>query len=45
MQQMDAMYQYIKEYGKLSDYTLFIDLDEYLFSPQDRNLKQYLRDK
>lgn len=37
-----ALRDYIESYGSNSDWTAFIDLDEFIFSPKGKNLKDYL---
>ncbi len=40
--QEDAIKDYIRKYGKLTDYTAFIDTDEFIFSEKNVNLKEYI---
>ena len=40
--QEEAIKDYIKKYGKLTDYTAFIDTDEFIFSEKNVNLKEYV---
>ncbi|MCX7922555.1 MAG: glycosyltransferase family 92 protein [Clostridia bacterium] len=40
--QIDAIRDYAEKYGSNSDWTAFIDMDEFIFSPKGKNLKDYL---
>ena len=40
--QMEATYDYLDKYGKEHEYTAFIDTDEFLFSKNNINLKDYI---
>lgn len=40
--QMDAIRDYVQKYGSNSDWTAFIDIDEFIFSPKGKKLKDYL---
>ena len=39
---MPAQQDYIDHFSNLAKYTLFIDVDEILFSPNNRNITMYL---
>jgi len=41
--QVESIKHFVINYGKLSEWTAFFDLDEFIFSPTDRNLVQYLK--
>lgn len=40
--QIDAIMDYTEKYANDSEWTAFIDMDEFIFSPQGKNLKDYL---
>ena len=40
--QEEAIKDYITKYGKLTEYTAFIDTDEFIFSEKNVNLKEYI---
>jgi hypothetical protein len=40
--QMEGTYDYLDKYGKENDFTAFIDTDEFLFSKNNINLKEYI---
>jgi len=40
--QTDAIKDYTERYSRNSDWTAFIDMDEFIFSPEGKNLKDYL---
>ncbi|NLD47299.1 MAG: glycosyltransferase family 92 protein [Clostridiaceae bacterium] len=42
--QLDAIRDYVEKYGCNSDWTAFIDIDEFIFSPEGRTLKDYLEE-
>jgi len=39
-----SMLHFKKNYGRYNDWVAFIDMDEYIFSPNNLNLMEYLRD-
>lgn len=40
--QNESIVDYIKNYGKESDYTAFIDIDEFIFSEENIDIKQFI---
>ena len=40
--QTDAIKHYIKQYGYITDYTAYTDTDEFIFSVNNTNIKEYI---